>query len=94
MDIAVVGSGAFDGGMHLFIVADVGTNAQRQATRVFDFEIGKVEFRFRAGNESDTGSGGGKSDGEAFANTASGAGDKYGPILKWAQVRFKASTIR
>jgi hypothetical protein len=73
---------ALDGGGNLFVVANVGAEAEGVAAGVLDFEVAEVELGFTAGEESDAGALAGEADGQAFADSAACSGDQDWSGLK------------
>src|SRR5258708_3256171 len=76
---------AIDSGADLFEIPDVGSNAEGNAARVFNLQCGQVQFGFAAGEQSDTGSRGCKSDGQPFSDAAAGARYKNARVLQRVQ---------
>lgn len=66
---------ALQSGGYLFVITDVGANAERGAARVFDFQVTQVELGFAARDQPDASAFSGESDGQAFANSPARACD-------------------
>ena len=74
---AIVDPHAVDGRVDLLEVGDIGADAQRVAAGVLDFQMRQVQFRLAAREQRHTIPGGGKSDGQSFADASSGSRDKH-----------------
>jgi hypothetical protein len=77
---------AFDGGVHLLEIADVGADAESGSAGVLDFEVTEVEFGFASRDESYAGAVGREANGKALANAASRAGNQHGHAVKGGHV--------
>jgi len=66
---------AFQSGGHLFVIADVGANAECGAAPVLDLQMTQVELGLAACDQADASAFSGKSDGQAFADSPARAGD-------------------
>jgi hypothetical protein len=71
-----------DAGSYLFVIAHVGADAEGNASGMFDFEFGEVEFRRAAGEQSDAGSGRSETHGQAFPNSPARTGYQNTFIFK------------
>jgi hypothetical protein len=86
MQVAVMGPGAIDGGVHLLKVAYIGANAKGVAARMFDFQVGEFQFGFRSGDKRNSRSGCSEANRETFADATAGARNENGTVLKLAQL--------
>jgi hypothetical protein len=68
---------AFDRGVHLLVIANIGSDAQSGTTGMFDFEMTQIELGFAARQESYSRALSGESDSEAFPDPASRTGYQH-----------------
>jgi hypothetical protein len=85
VDAAPCAGHPFDGGAYLFEIADIGSQTQRRAFGVFDFQLGDVKLGLVSAEEANPGSGVRETYSEAFADSTSGSGNQDSCILRGTQ---------
>ena len=72
----------------LLDIPNVGAKAMRHAAGVLDLELGEVEFRLAAAEESDAKPGARETDRQPFPDSPPRAGDQRGHMLVRVQMRI------